>query len=76
METQTKPWDPSTRETALNEGHGFSRAVEACALDGFSRWGTVLRSRLPEEGSVEKRTSEPKALKGSLGGARPKPVWS
>jgi hypothetical protein len=30
---------------SLNEGHGFSRAVMACALDGFSRWGTLFLSR-------------------------------
>ncbi len=24
-------------KASLNEGHGFSRAVNACALDGFSR---------------------------------------
>jgi hypothetical protein len=24
-------------KASLNEGHGFSRAVDACALDGFSR---------------------------------------
>jgi hypothetical protein len=30
--------DPKTLGTRLsNEGHGFSRAVNSCALDGF-RW--------------------------------------
>jgi hypothetical protein len=33
----------SLRENAvLEEGHGFSRAVNDTAIDGFSRWGTFF----------------------------------
>jgi hypothetical protein len=28
----------------LEEGHGFSRAANETAVDGFSRWGTVFLS--------------------------------
>jgi hypothetical protein len=35
----------SLRENAvLEEGHGFSRAVDNYAKHGFSRWGTVFLS--------------------------------
>jgi hypothetical protein len=29
---------------SLEEGHGFSRAVNDTAIPGFSRWGTVFSS--------------------------------
>jgi hypothetical protein len=31
-------------KASLNEGHGFSRAVNLYSLDGFSRWGTLFET--------------------------------
>jgi hypothetical protein len=42
-------------ERSLNEGHGFSRAESACALDGFTGCG-----KTPNEGRRDRKSGDSK----------------
>jgi len=59
------------RKRPSNEGHGFTRAVKGCALDGFSRWGTLLKAYGAKSSpfvtafAAERRKDVPQGLKPS-----------
>ena len=58
------------KKTLSNEGHGLSRAAQICALDGFSRRGTLFetyraKSLSAFEFSIEDWKDVPQGLKPS-----------